>query len=111
MTNTDRKKSCRDVSAVCLLANCSRTNRLTTQRGRLAGSELFVTTFCLLAGFNIHLFCCCAVKDRYGDRADESGSELSESSSDDDSEVVGVPSYVSLHVINKITAITCRRFT
>lgn len=47
---------------------------------------------------------CCLVKDRYGDRANDSGSESSESSSDDSEVVSSVqidPLFLSIHCGNR----------
>lgn len=81
-----------------LLANCSQSNQANkptweTRWFWAVGNDVFS-----FIGFTIRLFCFCVVKDRFGDRADESGSELSESSSDD-SEVVSC--FSPFHVINK----------
>lgn len=62
---------------------------LTSQRGEV---ELALSCFfrrCDICLWFFFVLCCCAVKDRYGDQADNSDSESSESSSDD-SEVVSI---------------------
>ncbi len=72
---------------------------------------------CFHFWFNGHLnsvcvLCCCcgAVKDRYGERADESGSESSESSFDD-SEVVSIaassPHQTHLSLFSNVTGTVC----